>query len=206
MKDYNINQLIENMIIKEKVNNSDNSISFKAHRIAENINDPDLIPILINIINNENNKNKRDAEYFILGKITKNTLNQESLKYLISRLEYETDKYVLMTLLDRISEIYKSNIISMDKIIQLCNDKRWQVRQSAIRALNKECDKNVENKLIEIINSDSDSYDKCYANSCLNKIGTINAIPSLELLLKSKIRDIKLSANLAIEEIKIRNQ
>lgn len=47
----------------------------------------------------------------------------------------------------------------------------------------------------------SDAYDITYANAALNRIGTARAIPAIEKHLKSRKRDVKMSAKLAIEEI-----
>lgn len=79
------------------------------------------------------------------------------------------------------------------------------VRYSAIRALNNSQDEIAENTLIDVLEKSEDANDLTYSNSTLNRIGTPKAIPHNDKHLKSRKRDMKLSAKLAIEAIKNKN-
>jgi HEAT repeat protein len=191
---------------KEKGYESSQTISWKALREAEKINNIDFISDLIIFIDKEKNKIKRGHAYFVLGHIAKNTNNEIALNYLIQRVEKETDKYIISTLLDMIANIKKPIGTDLQPLIKMTKNEKWLIRHTAIRSLNYSLDILAENILIEIIEKSEDVFDIVYSNATLNKIGTLSAIPYLEKHLKSKKRDIKHSAKYAIEEIKKRHQ
>lgn len=181
---------------------SSNTISWKALREAENIENADFVPQLITFINTEKDKKKRDKAYFLLGHIAKNKENLEALDYLISRINKETDKYIIAALLDRIGDIQKPIGTDLQPLIQATKSDKWLIRYSAIQSLNNAVDSIAETALIEILNTSDDPYNLTYTNSTLNKIGTQRSLPYLEKHLKSKKRDVRESAKFAIEEIK----
>lgn len=203
-----IEELIKRFLSKEDqepqengVFDSSKTISWKAHREAEKLIDEKLIPILVSRIEKEPNKKIRDAAYFILGHIGKNTKNVSVAQFLIDRQFIEKDKHLVATILDRIAKIPKPLGINIAKLIEATRDNRWLVRHSAINSLNYSADTKAEDRLIEISSESDDPYDIIYANAVLNEIGTSRAIPVLQEHLNSRKRDIKISAELAIEEI-----
>jgi HEAT repeat protein len=199
--EVHINDLVARMTIIEQYRHSDDSISFKATREAETINDTGYVPILKTAIQKEKVRERRDALYFILGKLGKKLSSSDIANYMINQLKSEDNKNTLSFMLDRIAEISKNDDVDIKPLIILADDKRWQVRTSAIKALNKAHDKAAEDKLIEITNSNRDAYDVIYANSVLNQIGTLRAISVLEKHINSRKRDIKISAQEAIKAI-----
>lgn len=184
---------------------SSNTISWKALREAENIENADFIPQLITFINAEKDKKKRDKAYFLLGHVAKNKENLKALDYLISRINKETDKYIIAALLDRIGAIQKPIGTDLQPLIQATKSDKWLIRYSAIQSLNNAVDSIAETALIEILNTSDDPFNLTYANSTLNKIGTQRSLPYLEKHLQSKKRDVRDSAKFTIEEIKKRN-
>lgn len=202
-----IKDLLNRMSIREDVHRSDESTSWKALRKAEKLTDPNIIDQLIQLNEVEKDKKERDRIYFVIGKIAKNINDSHALEYLISKLKVEQDKYVISNMLDRIRDIPKPKHINMQNIIDLTYHDKWLIRYAAIHALNKPDDESVEKRLIEIISDEfSHPYEITYANSCLNQIGTENALTYLEVLTKSRKKDVKLSAQFAIEEINKRTQ
>jgi len=187
--------------IQEDGFKSSKTISWKALREAEKLAEQDFIPQLIRFVETEKNKKKRDGAYFILGHIAKNTGNQIASEFLISRIDKESDKYIVSALLNRIAEIKKPNEISLYPIISATKNEKWLIRYSAINALKLSNNEIAEERLIEIIEISDDVYDLCYANSTLCLVGTPKAIPYLEKHLQSRKRDVKASAKNAIEEI-----
>ncbi len=190
--------------IMESGYNSSNTISWKALREAEKIDNVNYIPELIEFIDSEKDKAKRGCAYFLLGHIAKNTNNVKATEYLIKRVEKEKDKYIISSLLDRISDLKKPKSIDLQPLINAINSNKWQIRQSAICSLKNSENEISENTLIEILSESEDEYDLTYANATLNNIGTVKALPFLEKHLNSKKRDVKDSAKYAIEEIKKR--
>lgn len=180
---------------------SDETISWKALREAEKLDKPEFITQLVEIINDEKNKKNRDRAYFALGHLAKNIKSYYATQYLIQRIEKETDKYIISALLDRIAELDKPNGTDLKPIVKETTNKKWLVRYSAIRALKYSNDKLAEETLIETLDHSNDSGDLIYGSSTLFEVGTMKAIPHLERLLNSRKRDVKLSAQAAIEEI-----
>jgi HEAT repeat protein len=210
MDNYLIN-LIDRMLDKSDQNkeagyDSSKTISWKALREAENVENTAYIPQLITFIDNEKDKKKRDSSYFLLGHIAKNTSDLKALEYLIYRIQKETDKYIISSLLDRIAAIKKPIGTDLQPLIQATKSDKWLIRHSAIQSLKNALDSVAETVLIEILNDSDDSYDLVYTNATINSIGTLRAIPFLEKHLKSRKRDVKDSAKYAIEEIKKRHE
>ena len=191
---------------KEAGYDSSKTISWKALREAENVENTAYIPQLITFIDNEKDKKKRDRSYFLLGHIAKNTSDLKALDYLIYRIQKETDKYIISSLLDRIAAIKKPIGTDLQPLIQATKSDKWLIRHSAIRSLKNALDSVAETALIEILNDSDDPYDLVYTNATINTIGTLRAIPFLEKHLKSRKRDVKDSAKYAIEEIKKRHE
>lgn len=156
-------------------------------------------------IDKEKDKKKRDKACFLLGHIAKNTNSRLALTYLIQRVNKESNKYIISSLLDRISDLQKPPGTDLEPLIKMTKSDKWLIRHSAIKSLNHSSDSVAEAALIEIIDVSNDPYNLIYSNATLNRIGTARAIPYLEKHLKSRKRDVKLSAQYAIEEIKKRS-
>ncbi|AZA98267.1 hypothetical protein EG359_01015 [Chryseobacterium joostei] len=202
--------LIERMLdtsdqIMEAGYDSSKTISWKALREAEKVDKADYVPQLILFIDKEKDKKKRGEAYFLLGHIAKNTNDTTALNYLIQRVDKETDKYIVSSLLDRIGDIKKPTGTNLQPLITATKNDKWLIRHSAIQSLNYSTDPDAESTLIEILDSSDNQYNLTYSNATLNRIGTLRAIPHLEKHLKSRKRDVKDSAKFAIEEILKRN-
>jgi HEAT repeat protein len=189
----------------EKGYNSADTISWKATREAEKISTIDFIEQLQNYIKIEKDKKKRDKAYFIIANIAKNTNDQHTAGFLIQRLKNEKDKYIISSLLYNLSKITKPKGTDLTSLIVATQSDKWLIRHSAIQAFVNTNDEIAESTLTNILDKTEDPYDIIYANSTLGKIGTLKSIPFLEQHLTSKKRDVKGSAQFAIEEIKKRH-
>jgi hypothetical protein len=198
--------LVDRMTVVENYTNSADSVAWWAYRDAETLADAGYIPVLKELIPAEPKKKRRDALYFILGKLGNRLGLAETASILIERLSIETDEDVLRFMLEKIAAIPKDSSVNMDAVIRLTDDKRERVRGSAIAALNKAADPVVEDKLIEICGSERNYSDMARSNGCLNEIGTSRAIPVLETHLKSRSRTVKRSAECAIDAIRKRQK
>ena len=139
MEKYLIN-LIDRMLDDSDQNmvagfESSKTISWKATREAEKLTEEKYVEQLIEFIEIEKNKKKRDKAYFVLYKIAKNIDNLKATKFLIYRIEKEIDKYILMSMLDGIAELNKSEETDLTNIIKATENEKWQIRHSAIGAL-----------------------------------------------------------------------
>lgn len=183
---------------------SSKTISWIATREAEKLSQEEYVTQLIDFIENEKNKKKRDKAYFVLSKIAMNLDNLDAAKFLISRIDKETDKYILMSILDRIADLKKPKGTNLTNILKATENEKWQIRYSAIGALKNVNDEKAENHLLSILNNTEDKFNIIYCISTLSYIGTENAIPLLEKHLESRTRDIKIGADNAIKEIRNR--
>jgi HEAT repeat protein len=179
---------------------SSKTISWKALREAEKIDDANYVPLLISFIENETDKDKRSAAYFILGHIAKNTKNKKATNYLVARIAKETDNNILSSLLERIQYLEKPLDTDITPIIEATRSKEWPIRRSAIQALKRAQHKAAEATLLEYIShtGDQDEHDLWYINTTLADIGTRDSIPFLLSLIDHKKQDVSATALNAI--------
>ncbi|MDQ0888639.1 hypothetical protein QFZ81_003727 [Paenibacillus sp. V4I9] len=206
-------ELINRMSFRDNAKSSDESISFKAYREADALNNRYFIQMLIEIVNfhkSLDGLNVRKGAYFILSKLLKKHSDSNALQFLIDQLHKESDKYAISSLLDCVSDLEKSDIMDIEPIIQLTRNDNWQIRHSAIRALKASKNPRAKQVVLEIITNGSNEvkmnqYDIIYATSVLSDIGVIEDITILKELSKVNIRDVRESAIFAIESIKQRD-
>ncbi len=192
---------------------SSKSISWQDYREAEKLSDTSLLPFLQNTITENKNSCKKDKKirssvYFIIGKIIGNSFDENACKFLIERLNVETDKYIISGILDLLVGINIPWNIDIAPIVHCAKSDKWQIRHSAIYALGSSATTESKEVLYFYLNQTDEKnyrYEIIYANASLGKIGKKEDIPVLEKHLNSRIRDIKNSAAYAIESIRKRN-
>ena len=141
--------------------NSDDSISWHAHREAESLSDSSMVDELAEYLTHERDKNRRGAAYFILGKLGQKVRGRDCASILLSRLHHEKNKYVS-----------KPRNIDLGPVFGLLNDGRLIVRHSAIRALSRTDSPEAEDQLIDLLKATSEQNDMVYCQATLNEIGT----------------------------------
>jgi HEAT repeat protein len=205
-----ISELIDRMIANEFISSTDESISFLAHREAERLTDTAIYPLLKNLLTSHTkarDKRYRNAAYFIMGKVLKNSPENEYLIFYLNQLEKESDKYILSAMLDRISDIEIPQGISIEIIIPFTTSVQWLIRHSAIKALGSSDSSESKTALAYYINQEDEKtykYEMIYANTAFGRVGTEEDIPLLEQHINSRIRDVRDSAKFAINSIKDR--
>jgi hypothetical protein len=75
--------------------NSGDSISWKAHREAEALDDASIVDELVEYLPHEPDKKLRRQAYFILGKLGQKIRGRDCASILLSPLSAENNKYVL---------------------------------------------------------------------------------------------------------------
>lgn len=184
---------------------SDKTITWKALREAEKLSDHKYIDNIIENIDTEKDKKRRDYMYFIVGKNCENKPYQKGLEFLIDRLYKETDKYIISAMLNRIEWLHKSAETDLTKIYNCLQHKTWQVRHSAINAL-----KNTNNFVVEVLmiqimeNATTEKYEIIYPLDVLYNCGSEKCILYVEKQLQHKSRNIKVQAKETIKAIKER--
>ena len=197
---------------------STESTSWKALREAETLADPALFPLLREIIMENEGKGKAKREvrrgaYFIYGRLMEKVFSPAEAPFFLKRLTVETDKYVLSSILDRISDWGRKGFrlpaeMDFSPILVLTVDDRRPVRHDALRALSA-CPGEESRKAcayyLEREDEKTWQYEIYYANIALQTIGEPPDIPLLERFLKSRRPDLKLTAQYAIQYIRERD-
>jgi hypothetical protein len=147
---------------------------------------------------------KRRGCYFTIGKIGRNARDEYCATVLLELLPAENDKYNLDCLLQGVGEIPKGRDLELSVVFPLLDDRRWLVRDAAIQALDCSANPDVEAQLIKHLLATADAHDQTYCHAVLNHIGTRRALPAIEANIKSRKRDVKISAELAVQAIRER--
>lgn len=197
-------ELLERLTALERGVNSDESVSWHAHRQAEQLRDLSLVGELDAFLTSNPPPRKRAAAYFIVGSIGKNCDAPECARMLIGYASVEKDKYALSSMLDRLAEIPKPAHIDLEPLFALLKDKRWLVRHAAIRSLSNVSSSEPEERLLALLGSTTDPDDLIYCHATLNRIGTSKSLAALRTNLTSRKRDVRISAAAAIEAIEAR--
>ena len=199
--------LIARMTAKEpRCLNSDESVAWHAYREAEKLDAPSLVEELAAFLRHEREKDRRRAAYFILGRLGREVRASECSSILLSYLDKETDKYVLSHLLNALRDIRKPRHLDLSPLFRRLEDDRWLVRYSAIEALKYTDPPEPENRLLQLLQITTDPNDMIYCQATLSEIGTAKALPFIEKNLESRKRDVRMSAQFAIEAIKVREK
>ena len=193
MNEDELYDLIARMTIKEHATSSKESVSWNAYREAERISDETVYPILMRIIE-ENHKNKavRRAAYVIIGYSLRNIFNKEACIFLIQKLDEETDRQGVESILEGLSRIHIPEDIDMSLVIKCSQNDKWQICHSALDALGSSATKANRNALLFFINQEDENkykYEIIYANASLGKIGLKEDIPFLEKHIKSRRKE-----------------
>jgi hypothetical protein len=199
-----INRMLDNSDYETIIPyDSSKSISWKALREAETLTDHKYIDNIIENISTEKNKKRREYMYFTVGRICEKNPYQKGLEFIIDRLDKETDKYVLSSMLDRIEWLHKSVETDLSKIIECLNHKTWQVRYSAITALRHTNNIIVDDLMIAILNDDNaEKHSISYALGVVCNCGTAKCIAAVEKQTLNKSRNIKAEAKEILRSLK----
>ena len=179
--------------------NSGDSISWKAHREAETLDDASIVDELAEYLPHEPDKELRRQAYFILGKLGQKIRGRDCA----SRVRRPINMCSLV-LLHALGGVHKPRDLDLTPLFRLLEDDRWPVRHSAIQALRHTDSPAVEDHVLHRLGATSNPKDMTYCHATLNQIGSAQAIPQLEKNLKSRKADVKMSAKFAIEAIKAR--
>lgn len=199
-----LKQLIVRMNTKETVMDSRNSVSWAAYREAEMIADTSYMSELTTLLKEKPDASQRRAIYFVLAALGRNTSSLECAEILIYQCSSEPDKYALASLFDELAKIPEPMPLDLTPIYKFLSDKRWLVRHAAIRAIGCSSEPECETQLLKMLVASNDPYDLIYVNAALNRIGTARALPAIRANFSSRKRDVRISAQLAVEAIEKR--
>lgn len=204
-----IYDLINRLNSREPVGSSKKDIRWLAHREAEKLDDPAWYPVLESIIiSNEGKENAeiRKGAYIIIKRLLKNCFEKAYVDFLLRRAEYETDRDVLVSVLDALSDVKVTGDSNISYLIILADHPAWQIRFAALRALGSFSTPESKTALYGFLERDRKKYkgEIVYAIASLGRIGTVDDIPALERFLEVRIQDMRIAAEFAIGCIKER--
>lgn len=221
MEKNEILNLLDRMMIYEDGFISNQTTSWKAHQEADNLSDRNLLPILYEIVNENEGKDKekqflRSRCYYIIGQITKKNFEYRDAVYVFRQLQNEIkNNDALYSLIDiiyfwwqRDANIFVPTDIDISPLIEIATTKRGGLKYRAIQALGCCPRKESRDILISFLTQDDVKKYKeeiSWANVALQHIGEPEDIPYLERFLKSRYPNPKVTAQYAIKFIKERN-
>ena len=136
-------------------------------------------------------------------------IDSDAAERWIQQLGKETNKHVLNSMLTNISKAALPPEMDISLIIACTKSEHWVVRHSAILALGASPSNAARLSLREWLSQEDDKkykYEIIYANAAMSRIGLLEDISFIEKHLKSRLRDVRGSAQWAIETIQKRQK
>ena len=137
-----------------------------------------------------------------------NTENNLSEEQLLEQLAKETNKYALGAILSKIAKLTLPPAADITPIIECTKSERWLVRHSAIQALgasNSDAARRALREWLSLEDEKEYKYELIYANVAMTRIGQVDDIPYIEKHIKSRFRDVRGSAEWAMDAVRSRN-
>lgn len=178
---------------------SEGSPSDLAHETARRFQDIQMLPVLMDLLEQTKRLEMKQHFYFMLGTIGMNTGDVRVADLLLERLNQETKPTLIVSILDELAN--QERVDDATDIIKYVEDSRSAVRNSAIDALVSCRGALAEEALIRFITTSADSFEIMSANFVLATIGTKRVIPHLLPLLDHPTGDVRHSALNAISEL-----
>jgi len=159
------------------------TVSGTAIEEARSLQDTALLPDLMQFVRAEKDKSVRTRAYFALGCLIRNTSNLEGKQFLVDSLSRETDTHILVSILNRLEEMYKPASISLQRIFEL-TDYNSRIRHAAYKALTNG-EEPVEDFLLERLR-EAPKDDFSTLINALMYVGTEKSLPQLMTYVKSR--------------------
>ncbi|MDE5593409.1 MAG: hypothetical protein K2I75_05695 [Clostridiales bacterium] len=220
MRKKKLLDLLDRMLIFEEGMISNQTTSWKAHREADKLSKRKLLPILYEIVDENEGEDKqkqflRSRCYYIIGQITIKKFKHEDCEYIFNRLKKEyKNNDVVYSLFEVIcnwrndANIFVPDDIDITPLVEIVTNKRGWIKRCAIQTLGC-CPRKESRDVIRTILTQEDEKkhkeEIRWANVALQHIGEHDDIPYLERFLKSRIPNSKITAQYAIQYIKERN-
>jgi hypothetical protein len=180
---------------------SEDSPSWFAYRISDELNDSSLKAKLINLLSEKNFLQYRQYVLRCLSSLCVNTNDYELFDFLISQLKQTEEEEIITTVLSRLNKLRKPKTLNIDYLKQLLLEGTYQNRIDALNALSNCEHSDLEDILIQELKT-SDQHTKCMICATLRSSGTIKSIEILKSEFKrTRSNDLKYFIESAIEEI-----
>lgn len=200
----NNNPISNNIIKKQKRDQSFGSEdlpSWFAYRISDELNDINLKPELIELLENKDFFQYKKYVLRCLSSLCVNSQDYELFDFLISELKKTDKEEIITSVLSRLNELRKPTTLNIDYLKELLLKGTYQNRIDALNALKNSEHKDLEEILILKFKT-SDLHTKCMICATLRSTGTTKSLETLITELKrTRSNDLKYFIQSAIEEI-----
>ena len=202
--------LIARMAVQDRVHTSEESVSWQAYREAEAANDPEfprLVREYIEAHGGKKDRRLRSEAYHLLSRLLGKTGDGPMTAYLVGRVDAETDKYVLMGLLEGIGGLDLPDGVDILPLIRCTESPFWQIRYPAVLALRTSARTGArETARSFVLREDVRRWNRemTYACVVLGERGEPEDIPAIEPLTKVRFRDLREAAKEAVASIRRR--
>lgn len=194
----------DNVVKKQKRDSSFGSedwASWYAYRISDELKDPNLIPELIELLDETEFAKYKKYVLRCLSSLCVNTEDYELFEFLISRLEQSGDEETITTVLSRLNKLNKPANLNIDYLKYLLKEGTYQNRIDALDALSNSQHPELEDLLIQELKT-VDKHTKGMVCATLRSTGTRKSIEILEDERKrTRSNDLKYFIESAINEI-----
>lgn len=189
---------------RDKSFGSEDSPSWFAYRVSDELNDERLKPKLIELLHDREFIVYREYILRCLASLCVNNKDFELFEFLISELKKTDDEDLITTVLSRLTSLKKPRTLNVDYFKNLLLTGTYQNRIDALSALQNSDDPELEEILIQKLKT-SDQHTKCMICATLRSTGTEKSIEVLKSELKrTRSNDLKYFIESAIDDIKER--
>ena len=200
----NNNPISKNIVKKQKRDmsfGSEDSTSWFAYRISDELNDIKLKPELLGLLNKKEFLQYKKYVLRCLSSLCVNCEDYELFDLLMIELKNNEDEELITTVLSRLNKLKKPKSLNIDYLKNLLLKGNYQNRIDALNALQNSEHKELEEILIQEFNI-SDQHTKCMICSTLRSTGTEKSLYILKAELKrTRSNDLKYFIESAIEKI-----
>lgn len=200
----NNNPISENIIKKQKRDmsfGSEDSPSWFAYRVSDELSDKKLIPELKSLLNDSEFLKYKEYILRCLSSLCVNCKDFELFNFLMNELKNNEDEELITTVLSRLGKLTKPKFLNIDYLKELLLKGNYQNRVDALNALQNSKHPELEDILLQEFNV-SDQHTKCMICSTLCSIGTEKSIEILNKEFKrTRSNDLKSFIETAIDRI-----
>jgi HEAT repeat protein len=189
---FDLDDLIRRMTAREPhVTSSAQSVSWHAHRDAEKVNDPSLLPRLAELCESEEG-NVRGAAYFVTGCLGHNTGDPGAATLLLDRCAVETQPGPLSTTLGGLEK--QARFPFTPALAKLVKHPSFSVRFAAINALVRCPSPRAEAALLGVLRQSKNRYDLTYGFRSLLEVATRRSLPTVRRFLTHDYDQLRANA------------
>jgi HEAT repeat protein len=175
------------------------SPSFRAHRDAETLDDPALVPIAAALLQGEKSAKRKRHLYFILGHLGAKANGADVEAIVTPALGREKNGYTLAAILGALRRL--PQLRDASHVRALLKSPVAQVREAAILALRGDRSGAAERDLLALVKRTKNRFERTYALQTLGEIGTAASIPAIAALIHDRIVEVKCAAISALANV-----